>query len=151
MTKRGVPYDLIKGEAKLRETQQEPPRTIDFLPYVFPPENMVAFDVVDSQTVNAGVTAVIPIFGPVNSNAVIRWFGNEVTNVAGYPDIAWTIFVGGIGYQPYVAMLYSRGSVDNPDPIIIRVAPNRIVTVNVVNSSGVSNWVVRTRLKGWFY
>jgi hypothetical protein len=148
---KGIPSDLIHGSAELVKNKPVPPRMIDFLPYVFPPDNFVPFDVVDSQTVNAGITAIIPIFGPVNSKAVVRWFGNEVTNAAGYPDIAWTIFVGGIVYQPYVAMLYSRGAVDNPDPIIIRVEPNRIVLVSVTNSSGVSNWVVRTRVKGWFY
>lgn len=146
-----IPYDLIKGEANIAKVTEEAPRVIDFLPHVFPPDNMVPFDVVNSQTVNLGTTVVIPIFGPVNQAAVLRWFANECTNAAGYDDLRWTILVGGIGYQPYVNMLYSRGSIDNPDPIIVKVAFNRIVTVTVQNTSGVANWVARTRLKGWFY
>lgn len=151
MTKRGIPYDLIRGDAKLAESREERPRTIDFLPYVFPPENFVPFDVVNSQSIALATTVTIPIFGPINSYAVIRWFGNECSVAADIANLNWTIFVGGTGYQPYVAMLYSRGTIDNPDPIIIRVAPNRIVTVGVQNTDGVNAHTALTRVKGWFY
>jgi len=151
MTERGVPYDLVKGDARLMESAPERPRTIDFLPYVFPPENFVPFDVVDSQSIAAATTVTIPIFGPVNSNAVIRWFGNECSVAVDIANLNWTILIGGIGYQPYVAMLYTRGFVDNPDPIIIRVAPNRIVTVNVQNTDGANAHTALTRVKGWLY
>lgn len=146
-----TPYDLFHGDAQLKAAKVVPPRIVNFLPYVFPPETAVPFDVVNSQTVNAGVTAIIPIFGPVNMSAVLRWFGNECTVAAGYADLFWTILVAGTGFQPYVAMQLSRGSIDNPDPILVRVEANRVVTVTVQNTSGVSNWVARTRLKGWFY
>jgi hypothetical protein len=151
MTNRGVPYDLIKGDARLLESQPEAPRTIDFLPYVFPPDNFEPFDVVNSQSIAAATTVVIPIFGPVNAHGVIRWFANECAVAADIANLNWTILVGGIGYQPYVAMLYTRGFVDNPDPIIIRVAPNRIVTVNVSNTDGALPHTAITRVKGWVY
>jgi hypothetical protein len=133
------------------ESRPERPRTIDFLPYVFPPDNFVAFDVVNSQSIAAATIVIIPIFGPVNSSAVVRWFANECAVAADIANLNWTILVGGIPYQPYVAMLYSRGTVDNPDPIIIRVAPNRIVTVAVQNTDAALPHTALTRVKGWFY
>lgn len=148
---RGIPHDMIRSDTPLFGAKQEAPRTIDFLPYVFPPENFVPFDVVDTQSVGAGLTVVIPIFGPVNSNAVIRWFGNEAASPAGYTNLRWTILVGGIAYTPYNAMALSRGTVDNPDPIIIRVAPNRNVTVTVQNLDGANAYTANTRVKGWLY
>jgi hypothetical protein len=151
MSKRGIPYDLIKGDARLVESKPEAPRTIDFLPYVFPPDQFVPFDVVNSQAILAATTVTIPIFGPVNSNAVIRWFANEGALAADVPFLLWTIIVAGVPAQPYVNMLLSRGSIDNPDPIIIRVAPNRIVTVNVQNTDAGAPHTARTRVKGWTY
>lgn len=151
MAGKPIPYDLIHADTPLSGTATERPRTIDFLPYVFPPDNFVPFDVVDAQSIALGTTVVIPIFGPVNANAVIRWFGNECAVSADIANLNWTILIGGIGYQPYVAMLYTRGFIDNPDPIIIRVAPNRIVTVSVQNTDGVNAHTALTRVKGWFY
>jgi hypothetical protein len=160
MVQKGIPQDLIHGDAQLRNSPSdgvirsdsyEPPRTIDFLPYVFPPNNFVPFDIVNSQNILAGATVVIPIFGPINSNAVVRWFGNEAATAVEYAFLQWTILVGGTPYQPYQGMLYSRGAIDNPDPIIIRVAPNRIVTVSVTNTDGGAAHVATTRLKGWLY
>ena len=151
MSKRGIPYDLIRGDAQLQSSQPEAPRTIDFLPYVFPPENFVPFDVVNSQSVAALTTVNITIFAPTNSYAVVRWFGNECSVAADIANLNWTILVGGTGYQPYVAMLYSRGTIDNPDPIIIRVAPNRAVVVQVTNTHAANAYVALTRVKGWFY
>jgi hypothetical protein len=149
---RGIPSDLIHGKAELFAKLAEAPKTIDFLPYVFPPNNFVPFDVVNSQTIAIGpTTVVIPIFGPVNSNAVIRWFANEAASAAEYAFLTWTILVGGIPYPPYVAMLLSRGTIDNPDPIIIRIAPNRIVTVTVTNSDAGAAHLANTRVKGWIY
>jgi hypothetical protein len=146
------PYDLFKGETQLRaEAGREAPRLIEFLPYVFPPDNFVPFDVVDVQAFVAGSTTVIPIFGNVNSNAVVRWFANEGANIAAVAALRWTILVSGVPYQPYVNMALSRGSIDNPDPIIIRIAPNRIVAVQVVNTDGVNAQTGSTRVKGWFY
>jgi hypothetical protein len=149
--RRGIPSDLIHGTAELLPGQAKPPQTIDFLPYVFPPGNFVPFDVVNSQAVLAATTVVIPIFGPVNSNAVVRWFANEAATVAEYAFLQWTIIVGGIPVQPYVNMLFSRGTVDNPDPIIIRVAPFQIVTVTVQNTDAALPHTANTRLKGWSY
>jgi hypothetical protein len=150
MSRRGVPYDLIKGDARLVESQPELPRVIDFLPYVFPPDRFVPFDVVNSQAILAATTVVIPIFGPVNSYGVIRWFANEALTVAEYAFLMWTIIVGGVPWQPYVNMLRSRGTVDNPDPIIIRVQPNQIVTVTVQNTD-IAAHTANTRVKGWLY
>jgi len=147
-----IPYDLIHGKTELREVGgAKPPRTIDFLPHVFPPDNFVPFDVVDSQSVPAVSTVTIPIFGPVNANAVVRWFANECTLAAGYLVLTWTILVSGVPSQPYINMLRSRGTVDNPDPIILRVAPNRVVTVTVTNADPALAYVANTRLKGWIY
>ena len=153
MSGKPIPYDLIhSGAALLESAKGEPPRTVDFLPYVFPPDNFVPFDVVDSQTIAIGpTTVIIPIFGPVNASAVIRWFANEAASTAEYAFLRWTILVGGIPYQPYAAMALSRGTVDNPDPIIIRVAPNRIVTVSVTNSDAGAAHLANTRVKGWIY
>jgi hypothetical protein len=127
------------------------PRVIDFLPWVFPPVNFIPFDVVDVQTVNAGITAVVNIIDSQAQNAVIRWFGNETTLAGGLADILWTILISGVGYQPYVNMQLTRGFIDNPDPIIIRIPQNRLVQVAIQNTSGVNNWEVRTRVKGWLY
>ena len=146
-----IPSDLIHGDARLAEIRPEAPRVIDFLPYVFPPENFVPFDVVDSQAIAAATVVAIPIFGPVNSYAVIRWFGNECTVAADILNLNWTILIGGIPYQPYVGMLLTRGFVDNPDPIIIRVTPNQVVTVLVANTDVANPHTANTRVKGWFY
>jgi hypothetical protein len=127
------------------------PQVIDFLPWVFPPSGFVPFDVVDVQTVNFGTTVLIPILDSQSFNAVIRWFGNETTIATAIPDIRWTILISGVGYQPYVNMQLTRGFVDNPDPIIIKVPQNRLIEVAVQNISGASNWEVRTRVKGWLY
>jgi hypothetical protein len=148
---KGIPYDMIHGEAGMKKIEYIPPRTIDFLPYVFPPDNFVAFDVVDSQAVAAATTVVIPIFGPINAYAVVRWFANEALTAAEYAFLQWSIIVGGVPSQPYVNMLRSRGTVDNPDPIIIRVAPNMIVTVTVQNTDGALPHTANTRIKGWLY
>jgi hypothetical protein len=146
-----IPSDLIHGDARLVESRPVAPRVIDFLPYVFPPDTFVPFDVVNAQSIVAATTVIVPIFGPVNMYAVIRWFGNECAVPADIANLNWTILVGGIPYQPYVAMLYTRGFVDNPDPIIIRVQPNQIVTVAVANTDGANAHTAITRLKGWFY
>jgi len=147
---RGIPHDMIRSDTPLYGAQQEAPRTIDFLPYVFPPENFVPFDVVDLQTVGAASTVTVTIFNATNAYAVIRWFANETTTATDISNIRWTILVGGTAYQPYNAMVLSRGTVDNPDPIIIRVRPNVAVTVNIQNVGGVGI-ETRTRVKGWFY
>lgn len=147
-----IPYDMIHGETPLQQRTEEPPRTIDFLPYVFPPDNFVPFDVVDQQTIAIGPTTVtIAVFGPVNAYGVVRWFGNEAASVAEYAFLRWTILVGGVPYNPYQNMALSRGTIDNPDPIIIRVAPNRVVTVDVVNSDAGAAHQASTRIKGWIY
>lgn len=141
---RARPYPL-EGGAVL------PPTVVTFQPWVFPPEWSVPFDVVNVQTVNFGTTVLIPIIDTQNANAVIRWFGNETTIAAGINDIRWTILISGVGYQPYVNMQLTRGFIDTPDPIIIRVPSNRLVQVQVQNVSGAANWEVRTRVKGWLY
>jgi hypothetical protein len=145
-----TPYDLIHGGTPLAG-QPAPPREVTFLPYVFPPPQAVPFDVVDVQTVNNGTTVIVPVIaGASAAYAVLRWFGNETAIAASILDINWTITIGGVGYQPYVAMLLSRGSVDNPDPILVRVMPNRAVDIAITNT-GAAPLQVRTRLKGWFY
>ena len=146
-----IPYDLIHGDTKLAGAAPELPRLITFLPYVFPPDNFVPFDVVNSQSIALSTTVTIPIFGPVNSNAVIRWFGNEGALAGDYAFLLWSILIGGVPYQPYVNMALSRGTVDNPDPIIIRVAPNQICTVRVENTDGAGPHTANTRIKGWLY
>lgn len=148
---KGIPSDLIHGSAELVKNKPVPPRVVDFLPYVFPPDRFVAFDVVNSQAVAAATVVTIPIFGPVNAYGVIRWFANEALTVAEYAFLQWTIIVGGVPSQPYVNMLRSRGTVDNPDPIIIRIQPNQIVTVNVANTDAALPHTANTRIKGWLY
>jgi len=146
-----IPHDLIRGDARLQEHRPEIPRTIDFLPYVFPPENFVPFDVAWTGTIALSTTTSFLIFGPVNAHGVVRWFANEGAAAADITYLRWTILVGGVPYQPYVTMALSRGTVDNPDPIIIRVAPNRIVTVEIQNTDGAAGHVHATRVKGWLY
>jgi hypothetical protein len=145
-----TPYDLIHGGTPLAGVP-EPPREVTFLPYVFPPPQAVPFDVVDVQTVNNGTTVVVPVIaGASAAYAVLRWFGNETAIAASILDINWTILIGGVGYQPYVTMLLSRGSIDNPDPILVRVMPNRAVDIAITNT-GAAPLQVRTRLKGWYF
>jgi hypothetical protein len=148
---KGIPHDMIHGSAELTKSTPVPPRVIDFLPYVFPPDRFVPFDVVNSQAILAATTVTIPIFGPVNAYGVIRWFANEGALPADVPFLLWTIIVGGVPSQPYINMLLSRGSIDNPDPIIIRVQPNQVVTVNVQNTDAGAPHTARTRVKGWLY
>jgi hypothetical protein len=151
MVRRGVPDDLIHGDAKLVESRPERPRTIDFLPYVFPPDNFVPFDVVWTASLALSTSATQLIYGPIQAYGVIRWFGNEGGAAADYTFLRWTINIGGVPYQPYVAMILSRGTVDNPDPIIIRVQPNQVVSVTVQNTDGAGAHVHQTRVKGWLY
>ena len=146
------PFDAIKRPFELLPVGGGPPVTVNFEPWVFPPvDRFIPFDVVDVRTVNFGVTVDVDVLNTQAANAVIRWFGNETTVALGINDIRWSILISGVGYQPYVNMQLTRGFIDNPDPIIIRIPQNRLVQVRIVNSSGASNWEVRTRIKGWLY
>jgi hypothetical protein len=149
--RKGIPSDLIHGSTELLAGQQRAPQTIDFLPYVFPPNSFVPFDVVWTASLPLSTSATQVIFGPVNAYGVIRWFGNEGGIAADYTFLRWTILIGGIPWQPYINMILSRGTVDNPDPIIIRVQPNQIVTVLVANTDAAAAHVHQTRVKGWLY
>jgi len=151
MPPRGIPQDLIHGDAQLLANAPERPRTIDFLPYVFPPDNFVPFDVVWTASLALSTSATQLIYGPVNAYGVVRWFGNEGAAAADMAFLRWTILIGGVPYQPYVTMALSRGTVDNPDPIIIRVQPNQVVSVIVTNTDGAGAHVHQTRVKGWLY
>lgn len=146
-----VPHDMVPGVPVLVQPGgAEPPRTVDFLPYAFPPAYSVPIDVVDVQTVVAGASATIPIINTGASQAVLRWFGNESTLAAGYTDLRWTILRNGIAIEPYNVMRESRGLISDPDPILVVIQKGMLIEVRVDNL-GAGNLEAKTRLKGWIF
>ena len=145
-----VPQDLIPGTTVLTQADAQPPRTVDFLSYAFPPAYSVPIDVVNVQTVGAGASVLIPIINTGANQMVIRWFGNEATLTAGYTDLRWTILRNGIALEPYNTMRESRGLISDPDPILVIIGRNTIIEVRVDNI-GAGGLEAKTRLKGWIF
>lgn len=146
-----VPSDLVPGMPILAQVGgPEPPRLVDFLPYAFPPAYAVPIDVVDVQTVGAGVSVFIPIINTGANKAVLRWFGNESTLATGYVDLRWTILRNGIAIEPYNTMRESRGLISDPDPILVVISQGMVIQVRVDNL-GAGGLEAKTRLKGWIF
>lgn len=146
-----VPSDLIPGQSVLiPRGGPEAPRVVDFLPWAFPPEYAVHFDVVDVQTVGAGASATINIVNTGVNRAIIRWFGNESTLSTGYADLRWTILLNGVAKEPYNLMRESRGLISDPDPVLIQLGQGILVQVRVDNV-GVAGLEAKTRVKGWVF
>lgn len=149
----GIPHDLVHRPVPLSPMHQpggEPPRTVTFEPWVFPPVNAQFFDVVNSTSVAGGTTSAIPIASTEAKEGVIRYLGNETPSSADYAFLTWTLLFNGSGVYPWVNMTQSRGLLANPDPVLIFVPRQTVVTVNVSNSAGVAINAL-TRIKGWLY
>jgi len=145
-----IPYDLVPGRAGFREEVPTRPQIIEFRPDVFPPPNAVPFDVVSNDPVPPYGAVTIVVAEPTPAQAVIRWIGNETDSAPEYAYLSWTVLVGGVPQYPYVNMYYSRGTINNPDPVIIRIAPNRKIEVQIQNNDSAVH-IARTRIKGWLY
>lgn len=150
LTLRPIPHDLIPRETPLGVYQGKTVQTIDFLAHAFPPLGSVPFDVVDVQNILPGATGTFTVINTGTNKAVIRWFGNEAVVAADYAGLLWTLFLNGIPWQPYVNMRESRGIISDPDPILIPIPLNTVVTISIINNNvGASD--VKTRVKGWLY
>lgn len=121
-----------------------------FIPYYhLPPQGARFIDSINSQSIAAGSTAtVISATTITTNNAVLRWFGNEITDSSGYPNVSWTIYVNGVAYGPWNGVTLSLGFINIPSLIFIRLTLGDIFRVDATNNGSVT-YTVRTRIKGW--
>lgn len=122
-----------------------------FIPYYhLPPKGARFWDSIDTRTVNAGVTATVIASTTLDlQNGVLRWFGNELTDTTGYPNVSWTIFINGVAFGPWNGITLSLGAINSPSLIFIPLILSDTFSVDATNNSGSTNYVVRTRIKGW--
>lgn len=118
--------------------------------YHLPPYRARFVDGVDRRVLNAGateniLTATIPF-----SNAVLRWFGNDIEETAGWGNVTWQIQINGVPWDPWSSITRQLGTISLPTPIFINLVERDVLRVNINNSGG-ANYTVLTRLKGWYW
>lgn len=121
-----------------------------YIPYYhLPPKGARFYDEIDTRSIAASTTATVIASITLDlSNAVLRWFSNELTNTTGYPNVSWTIFINGIAYEPWNGLTLSLGSINSPSLIFIPLILGDRFSVNATNN-GSAAYTVRTRIKGW--
>lgn len=145
-----MPWDINQRQEVFNTAQSELQGNL-FIPYYhLPPKRARFIDMTDTRTINAGASATVIASTSIDlEHAVLRWFGNELTVTTGYPDVTWTINYNGVAYGPWDAVTLSLGAVASPSLIFIVLTLGDTFSVTAANNSGATNYVVRTRIKGW--
>lgn len=121
-----------------------------YIPYYhLPPGNARFIDSIDTRSLAATTTATVITAVTVDlTNAVLRWFGNELTDTTGYPNVSWTIYVNDVAWGPWSGITLSIGSIAIPTLIYIPLVLGDTYRVDATNN-GSAAYTVRTRIKGW--
>lgn len=123
-----------------------------FIPYYhLPAYNARFFDIVDRRSVALNSTSEVLSVTIPFSNAVLRWFGNDIEESAGFGNITWRIRINAMPASPWEGVTRQIGTIPAPTPIFLNLKLGDVITVDVVNASLTTAYTVLTRIKGWYW
>jgi hypothetical protein len=107
----------------------------------------------DSGTATANTTTTLwsqRING--GEQAVIRWFGHDVSDVAGWSDLTFQFRVNGIPVSgPLGNIGIQIGQTEAPTELMILVPPDSTIDFSVVNGNATTSYDVYAFIYGWVW
>lgn len=145
------PDKIEKRRVDINRIQEELQGHLYIPYYHLPPYRARFFDVVDRRSLAAATSTDIISTTIPWSNAVLRWFGNDIEEAAGFGNITWYVQINGTRYDPWNAITRQIGTIPLPTPVFVNMKEGDVAIVNITNASATTAYTVLTRIKGWFW
>lgn len=149
-----VKVDVSSLERQIKILSSSIDRFLNYISYEIPPPDAKPIDIAP-EPVNVGIgeRKTIIEYTVTKDHAVIRWFGQSLSDASGYDYVKWSIFKNGAPFYPYVDFVGEFSSiVDNElmEIVPIKLKKNDTIKVVVENPTTSSSvYGVTARVKGW--